>query len=403
MKTETQYREEMVDALIHSGDLRSDPVRQAFLKVRRDRFVSKYFSLATSAEGEPVWTSVAADLPSSSPAFLASVYENQTLVTALEGPLPAGSLSQPSLVAQMLETLDIQPGMRVLEIGTCSGYNAALLAELVRKTGAVVSIENRADAAAAAEQALTHEGYENVVVLFRDGFYGAAGHPPFDRLVSTAGCPDVSPPWLRQLRPEGKMLVPLQHGQMDYLVLLHPDRDAPDCCAGQVVGCAGFMPLEGTLSWANPWRCLIPPGHSLVEFWRKPLPSNLPPGPAAGDPLKIRAHADFHFYLCLVSRELWQTDRCYGIADLSTGTRVTFSHDSVAAVGPAMPQARQSADCLFRKLMEILEQWDSLGRPPAREYRIRLVPKRRFHDPGLSLADTRWIVERVFHMELIAL
>ncbi len=96
-------------------------------------------------------------------------------------------------MAFMLELLQIKPGMTVLEIGAGSGYNAALLAHLTGASGKVISVEVTPQLAETACGSLASTGYERVVVAVRDGFYGAQEHAPYDRMIVTAGCQDLSP------------------------------------------------------------------------------------------------------------------------------------------------------------------------------------------------------------------
>ncbi|MFC2079356.1 protein-L-isoaspartate O-methyltransferase [Candidatus Bipolaricaulota bacterium] len=402
MLSATKYRTEFVNALAKAGVFRSERVRQAFLNVRRHQFIHHWFMLGTST-GVPAWSPVLLDSDHPSREHLQMIYSDQSLVTAVNGILPVGSLSQPSLVARMLDELRTEESLRILEIGTCSGYNAALLSELVSETGIVVTIENRPEAAEDARETLSGEGYENVTVLCGDGFFGAPEHQPFDRLIATAGCSDISPHWLDQLRGGGTILIPLQHGQADYLLRVSPDEDHPDCASGRAVGCAAFMSIEGIMAWANPWRCLIPPTEPDVEFQRKALPSCLPECEKGTSPLKEVRHSDFHFFLTLVCHELWHTTRSYGLADLSTGAKATISRDGIITSGPPARAAQEAADRLVEKLTGIIKQWEGLGSPQACDFRIRFVPKHLFHSPPFTLADTKWIIERVSHVEMVSL
>jgi len=120
------------------------------------------------------------------------------------------SISQPSMVVHMLDLLNAQPGDRVLEIGTGSGYNAALLAELVGTAGTVVSVEIEPDLIAAARGALDDLGYARVVLM--NGEKLAEVQRPFERIIVTARSNDIDPVWWRLLAPGGRMVVPLDIG-----------------------------------------------------------------------------------------------------------------------------------------------------------------------------------------------
>lgn len=107
------------------------------------------------------------------PRALEIIYSDHALVTkVLEGG-PASSTSQPTFIAQMLELLELGPGMNVLEIGAGTGYNAALMAEIVGHPGLVVTIDVFEDVVEQARRRLSRNGYERIRVLRRDGFEGA--------------------------------------------------------------------------------------------------------------------------------------------------------------------------------------------------------------------------------------
>ncbi len=124
-------------------------------------------------------------------------------------PLPIGygqTISQPYIVAYMTELLALEPGERVLEVGTGSGYQAAILAEIVE---AVYTVEIIPELASAAEQRLRRLGYGSVQVKRADGYYGWSEHAPFDAIVVTAAAEHVPPPLIEQLKEGGRMVIPV--------------------------------------------------------------------------------------------------------------------------------------------------------------------------------------------------
>lgn len=143
-------------------------------------------------------------------------------------PLPIGlgqTISQPYIVAYMTEVLEPAAGMRVLEVGTGSGYQAAVLAE----TGAAVyTIEIFEELATAARMRLRRLGYDGVEVRHGDGFLGWPEEAPFDRIIVTAAAGFVPPPLIEQLRPGGRMIIPVGsiYGVQN-LVLVEKPTDGP--------------------------------------------------------------------------------------------------------------------------------------------------------------------------------
>ncbi|MFW5966458.1 MAG: protein-L-isoaspartate(D-aspartate) O-methyltransferase [Persicimonas sp.] len=126
-----------------------------------------------------------------------------------DGPLPIGhdqTISQPYIVAAMTEALEVKPDHKVLEIGTGSGYQAAVLAEMVDQ---LYTIEIVCELAERAEAVLDEEGYDNVEVRCGDGYKGWPEEEPFDRIIVTAAPPELPDALVEQLAPGGRMVVPV--------------------------------------------------------------------------------------------------------------------------------------------------------------------------------------------------
>jgi protein-L-isoaspartate(D-aspartate) O-methyltransferase len=152
------------------------------------------------------------------------------------------SSSQPAIMAIMLEQLGLEPGHKVLEIGTGPGYNAALMAHIVGETGQVVTVEIDDDLAQSARQHLAEAGFEQVQVLCADGGYGAPDAAPFDRIILTVGAPDITPAWWNQLTPDGRLVLPLLlRGSMKSIAF----EQAEDHLRSLSVSDCGFIALRG--------------------------------------------------------------------------------------------------------------------------------------------------------------
>ena len=151
------------------------------------------------------------------PAIMRSLaYENR--------PLPIGhgqTISQPYIVALMTDLLQPQPGQRVLEIGTGSGYQAAVLSQLVAQ---VYSIEIIEELGESSTQLLSRLGYDNVETRIADGYDGWPQHAPFDSIIITAAISHIPPPLVEQLKKGGRMVIPVgTRFHTQYLTLVEKD------------------------------------------------------------------------------------------------------------------------------------------------------------------------------------
>ncbi len=158
-------------------------------------------------------------------------------------PLPIGegqTISQPYVVALMTEALRLKPTDRVLEIGTGSGYQAAVLSEIVKD---VYTIEIRKSLADIASQRLKSLGHRNVKVKYADGYFGWQEYAPFDAVIITASANHIPPPLIRQLKEGGKLILPLG-STVYYQMLTLATKKRGDIYIEQM-GAVAFVPMTG--------------------------------------------------------------------------------------------------------------------------------------------------------------
>ncbi len=159
-------------------------------------------------------------------------------------PLPIGygqTISQPVIVALMTNLLELKASDKVLEIGTGSGYQAAVLAELVDK---VYSIEIVPELAERAAEDLKRTGYDKVITRHGDGYYGWEEQAPFDAIIVTAAADHIPPRLLKQLKPGGRMVIPVgSRFMVQHLVLVKKTQDS-DILTEQLLP-VKFVPLTG--------------------------------------------------------------------------------------------------------------------------------------------------------------
>ncbi len=203
-----ELRKRMVDEQLLAREIMDKRVLAAFEKVERHKFIP-----------EALHSSAYADFP-------VPIGENQTI-------------SQPYIVALMTEKLDLKGVERVLEVGTGSGYQTAILAELAKK---VYSIERFEALAQKAQDTLSGLGYENIEIKVGDGTLGWPEEAPFERIIITAAGPEVPLPLFEQLAENGKMILPL--GNLFSQVLTLVEKKQGQIHTSDICGCV-FVPLVG--------------------------------------------------------------------------------------------------------------------------------------------------------------
>ena len=219
-----RLRNALVDSLKARGLLHSKALERAMRQVPREQFVPEI------AERDG----------------LERVYADEALITKRSSHgQPLSSSSAPSMMAIMLEQLDLSPGQRVLEIGAGTGYNAALLAELVGDPSAITTLDIEPDVVEQARQHLNDAGYPEIRVLSADGILGAPDLAPFERIELTVASDDIAPAWISQLSSDGRLVVPLelhryQRGQISLAFVKHEGH-----LESVAAATAFFIPLRG--------------------------------------------------------------------------------------------------------------------------------------------------------------
>ena len=205
-------RDAMVRLQIAGRGITSLRVLEAFTRIERHRFVSEAF-----------WHQAYGDWP-----------------------LPIGNgqtISQPYMVALMTDLLKLEGTETVLEIGTGSGYQTAILCSLSKR---VYSIERDADLSQMASRNLRSIGFTNFVLIVGDGTLGWNRYEPFDRILVTAGAPSVPPSLLSQLKDDGRMVIPVGNRESQEILII--DK-LPDGTKEEMTCPCRFVPLVGKEGW----------------------------------------------------------------------------------------------------------------------------------------------------------
>jgi protein-L-isoaspartate(D-aspartate) O-methyltransferase len=337
----------------------------------------------------------------------AAAYRDEAFVIKC-GPdgLPVSSSSQPAMMAIMIEQLGLLPGHRVLEIGTGSGYNAAVMAEVVGPGGQVVTIDIDPELVTRARSSLCEAGYDAVVVLCADGGYGDPAGAPFDRIVVTAGAWDIAPAWLEQLGPAGRLVLPLSLRGIQLSVAL--ERAGQDWVSRSAWRC-GFVRMLGAFAGPEHVLRLDEPqplfaqmsdggpvdGSALRRALAGPT-TNVPIAPALAGLADV---ADLDLWLTVTSPDLARLTVLAAPGDwlrlapiLPVGGLVSHAMDpgrigiavllpgETPRIGPAGPVSPgivfsgfgPGGGALASSLADQAEEWAGLGRPGARELELTI-------------------------------
>jgi protein-L-isoaspartate(D-aspartate) O-methyltransferase len=356
------HRDRYVAALEARGVITSPAVRAAFAAVPRERFVPPGDPEATAEE------------------HLDAVYSDHALITAYDrdGNFTSTS-SLPSLMARMLELLDLAPDTRVLEIGTGTGYNAALLASIVGPQH-VTSVEVHDDVAERARANLRELGLGDVTVITGD-----AGTPPdpsvrWDRVVATTGVNDVPSWWWTNLAddPAALALVPLQHAGSHPLIALGPVG------RGRYVFNTGFMLPRGTLAEGDWWgdnRAL-----AIVVTAARAREAEQEVASLAGvDWADPDVRGAFWFHLTLADRRAFSHPDGIGLVD---GEDYAIS-DARAGF--------HTNKALWGELVAHRDRWLRLGAPRVADHVAQFVSREA------PRTVDGWTIRRAWHTEHVAL
>ncbi len=351
-------RARLVDELTADGSLRTAPWRRAFAEVPRHVFLPRFFRQTADHTG---WEAV----DESVPGWLDLVYSNVTWVTQLDSDdgrweaarhegmvsgVPTSSSTAPGLMALMLEALDARSDHRVLEIGTATGYNAALLAHRLGPSQ-VTSIEYDAALASRARHALGSVGKLPTLVT-GDGGLGFPPNAPYDRIIATCSFPSVPSAWLTQSRPGALILTNLHRNLGGGALVLLTVADDGSARGSFLPDFGGFMT---TRAHATPDAQVL-----LDHALRGP---SGPQRPTSID-ADLLDHPDFGMLAALLL-----PDAAPISFDPGTGYQqwLLTSSGSWACLHPATGMVEQyGPDRLWDVLEAAHDQWQQLGKP-ARE------------------------------------
>lgn len=324
-----QLRHDMAASLADAGAIRSAAWRVAFEQVPRHRFTPRFSYRDLDGQVRELSQDAGRE-------WLSVVYTDASLITQYDNDGAASSSSsQPSVMATMLEALDVGDHDRVLEIGTGTGYNAALVCQRLADTQ-LTSIDIDPDLIDLARARLGAMSLHPTLIA-GDGMAGAPDHAPFDKIIATCGTPRIPPALLTQLRPGGRLVTNIGRA----LVAL--DRTDTGASGPLLPMSAAFMFARHDTSQA------APPAADDVR----------PTAPRVTDlPSDALVSGEFAVLASLIApsaRHLWTIDT-HTITDAATGSQATYNRD-------ARTVAEHGSRKLWAELEALYHIWDTAGRP----------------------------------------
>jgi protein-L-isoaspartate(D-aspartate) O-methyltransferase len=283
-------------------------------------------------------------------------------------PLPIGSgqtISQPLIVAHMAEALELAPDERVLEIGTGSGYAAAVLSRIAKE---VYTVERHPELADTATERLRQLGYRNVHVLCGDGTRGWPAHAPFDAIVVAAGSPGVPPALLEQLRVGGRLVIPVGP-EVDAQQLIRVVRRGDDDFEYEELGAVRFVPLIGEAGWQAEEKIGPPAAAARSARARASLPNMIR---EAAEPIAAIERANLQplldrigdARLVLIGEASHGTSEFYRMRAEITKALIERRGFDFVAVEADWPDAYRIHDFVTHRDREEPHDWEAFARFP---------------------------------------
>ena len=360
------YIERLYENLAQSNYIRSDPdwLKRALFNVPRHFFIEQYH------DKEEQGGIVQVRFPKPTSKQLAKIYSDTGLMIR---EMPHSAASQPSLVFAMLADLELARGLKVLEVGTGSGWNAGLIAFGVEDDRLVYSIDLQADLVEKARIHLSAVGFNHVNLRVGDGGIGWQGEI-FDRIIVTVGSPDIPPAWVQSLADGGILVIPLKtRGVGDPILRLHRQGER---LTGNFTQWAGFMSLQGNFRSSfedileSPWDPVI---EELLR--EKPTPVSLPEVVDTNCAFWLRLRGES-------IQTLGEYKGQRGMYPVLLDRELPALYVPLSGYAPK-PEKRMNVygnQQLVGRFIEGIEEWINLGKPRIADYHVELVNPTKLDD-----------------------
>lgn len=350
-------RREMVTALVNDGTLTDDHWRHAFLAVPRHVLVPAYYQASERINGQ-----------TDPQRWLTLVYSDTTLITQRRPDAVTSSGTMPSLVAMMVQALEVEDGHRVLQVATGTGYTAALLCERLGSTQ-VTTIDIDPDLTTAARGQLRRCGYTPAVIT-ADGAHGYPNHAPYDRIIATFAVTSIPPAWIDQTRAEGIILAPVFSGLAKLTVT------GQGTAQGPFIGPGYFMRHRPTPNAS-------PGGGSVVLVTEPRWPKRITKLPSS-----VYYDNDFRFILDVTIPGL-----AHGYLDGDPhNLMISAPEGSHAHVTPEGDLTQSGPRRIWDDIEAIHQTWKSLGAPPRERFGLTVTPQRQTIWLDMPNSNHQWPV-----------
>ena len=344
-------------AKIDSLQPNADWLRQALFNVPRHLFIEQYY------DGEKPDGIVHVESPIPTAKQLKAIYSDRGLMIRED---PHSAASQPALIFGMLDDLKLTHGLKVLEVGTGSGWNAGLIAFGIGDDSRVYSIDLQADLVDKARKHLNSAGFNGVNLRAGDGGLGWNGET-FDRIIVTVGSPDIPPVWIESLADGGILVMPLKtRGAGDPILQLQKQGNT---LTGTFTRWAGFMNLQGNFK-SSTEEALEPHSDPVVEALLQEEPIFAP--------LRVYLGSDCAFYLRLNGEPmetLWEYKGQRGMHSVLLDRELPALCVPRSLLEPK-PENRVEIygnPQIVDRFISGIEAWINLGSPKITDYHIELI------------------------------
>ena len=368
--------ENLFKALTKKNDFNSDPdwLKETLFNVPRHLFIKQYYN------DEAPGGIVQVESPEPTSTQLERIYSDRGLMIR---ETPHSAASQPALIFGMLEDLKLAHGLKVLEVGTGSGWNAGLIAFTVGDDHLVYSMDLQADLVEKARKHLNAVGFNRVNLRAGDAGLGWDGET-FDRIIVTVGSPDIPPAWTESLTESGILIMPLKTRSVGDPILRLQKRDGK--LTGGFTRWAGFMNLQG--DFCSPSEdVLAPPWDPVVEALLQEEPTSVP--------LPTICGTDCAFWLRLNGEPIqtlgeYKGHRVMAPVLLDKELPALYIPHSGWLFGADKRMDVYGNQQRVGRFIKGMEEWVNLGEPKYTDYHIELIDPTGSDDVGsYSYIDKR--------------